>query len=858
VFTCQVAERRRISTRATLAEDFWDRSLRDLFQTLEATPAGLTSDEANRRLRLYGPNSFVQESRFAALFSFLRLFANPLVIILVLASTISIELGDPVGGLIIISIVLLSVLLNFSVEFQARHAVEKIRKQVATTAAVIRDGREQELLIAELVPGDIIRLSAGDLVPADARLLKLTDLHVRESALTGESLPVEKSADDLPLGKHGIADASNSVFLGTAVQTGIGTAVIVRTGRDTAFGRIAQRLAMRPPETEFARGIRHFGMMITWITMLLVLFVLLVNIILHRPLLESFLFSVALAVGMTPEMMPMIMTVTLARGARRMTKKKVLVKQLAAIEDFGSIDILCSDKTGTLTEGDIVLDRHVDVQGKENENVLRMIYLNSYFEAGIKSPLDAAILKHEHPSIVEYEKVDEIPFDFNRKRLSVVVRRGDEHLLITKGEAESIFAICQTVNIDGCPQPFDESQRARATEAFKKLSADGYRTLGVAVQKVEKQDAYTLAAEHHMTLIGFAAFLDPPKEGIHSVLEALKQNGISVVIMTGDNQYVTQKIAHDVGLGADHILTGNEVDTTDDAALAYQAENGAIFARMSPEQKNRVILALKARGHVVGYIGDGINDAPSLHTADVGISVMNGVEVAKDAAKIILLEKDLAVLNEGVNEGRRSFANIMKYIIMGTSSNFGNMFSMAGASLFLPFLPMLPTQILLNNFLYDISQISIPGDNVDPALLHRPKRWQIGFIRQFMIIIGPISSLYDFLTFGVLLWVFHASTNAPLFHTGWFVESLATQTLVILVIRTAANPLKSRPSRPLLISVLAVVTIAAVLPYTAVGTLLRFTPLPVSLLGAIAFLAVTYLLLVQAVKFWFYRRHALL
>ena len=720
-----------MSTRATLAKDFWDSPLRDLFQTLEATPAGLTSDEANRRLRLYGPNSFVKESRFAPLLSFLRLFANPLVIILILASTISIMLGDRIGGLIIISIVLLSVLLNFFMEFQARHAVEKIQKQVATTAAVIRDGQEQELLVAQLVPGDIIRLNAGDLVPADARLLKETDLQVREPALTGESLPVEKSADDLPSGKDGIADASNSVFLGTAVQTGIGTAVIVRTGRDTAFGKIAKRLATQPPETEFARGIRHFGIMLTWITMLLVLFVLLVNILLHRPLLESFLFSVALAVGMTPEMMPMIITVTLAQGARRMTKKKVLVKQLAAIEDFGSIDILCSDKTGTLTEGEIVLDRHVDVQGKDDDNVLRMIYLNSYFEAGIKSPLDAAILKHEHPSITEYEKVDEIPFDFNRKRLSVVVRHGDEHLLITKGEAESVFAICQTVNIDGIPQAFDESQRARATETFKKLSADGYRVLGVAVQKVEKQDAYTQATEHDMRLLGFAAFLDPPKEGIHSVLEALKQNGISVLVMTGDNQYVTQKIAHDVGLGADRILTGNEVDTTDDAALAYQAENGAIFARMSPEQKNRVILALKGRGHVVGYIGDGINDAPSLHTADVGISVMNGVEVAKDAAKVILLEKDLAVLNDGVNEGRRSFASIMKYIIMGTSSNFGNMFSMAGASLFLPFLPMLPTQILLNNFLYDVSQISIPGDNVDPALLHRPKRWQIGFIRQF-------------------------------------------------------------------------------------------------------------------------------
>ncbi len=841
-----------------IAEGFWDRPLEDLLHLLQTTPAGLSSAEASQRLRLYGPNSFVQESRFAALFSFLRILANPLVIILLIASTISLVLGDAIGGLIIISIVLLSVLLNFFMEFQARHAVEEIRKQVATKATVIRDGHEHELPIAELVPGDVIRLKAGDLVPADARLLELRDLHVRESALTGESLPVEKAADDLPTGKHALADAHNSIFLGTAVQTGLATAVVVSTGRETAFGGIAQRLAMRPPETEFGRGIRHFGLMITRVIMLLVLFVLLVNIVFHRPLLESFLFSVALAVGMTPELMPMIITVTLARGARRMTKKKVLVKQLAAIEDFGSLDILCSDKTGTLTEGEIVLDRHVNPQGDDDESVLRFIYLNSYFEAGIKSPLDDAILKHTHPSIAEYAKVDEIPFDFNRKRLSVVVRRGDEHLLVTKGEAESVFAACKTVIVGGSPQPFDEPRRAEAEATFKKFSADGYRTLGVAVCKVEKQDAYTPSAEHDMTLAGFAAFLDPPKADVLPVLEALKQNGISVVIMTGDNQYVTQKVAHDVGLGTDRILTGNQVDGLDDAALAYQAENGAIFARMSPEQKNRVILALKARGHVVGYIGDGINDAPSLHTADVGISVMNGVEVAKDAAKIILLEKDLAVLNDGVNEGRRSFANIMKYIIMGTSSNFGNMFSMAAASLFLPFLPMLPTQILLNNFLYDISQVSIPGDNVDSALLHRPKRWQIGFIRQFMMIIGPISSIYDFLTFAVLLWVFHASTNAALFRTGWFVESLATQALVVFVIRTAANPLKSHPSRPLVISVLAVVIIAAVLPYTVVGRLLRFTPLPVSLLGTIALLAVTYLLLVQAVKSWFYRRHALL
>jgi Mg2+-importing ATPase len=754
--------------------------------------------------------------------------------------------------------VLLSVLVNFYVEFQARHAVEDIRKQVATTAAVVRDGKEQELPVADLVRGDIIRLNAGDLAPADARLLSAKDLHVRESALTGESLPVDKAAADLPEGRHGIADANNCIFLGTAVQTGIGVAVIVRTGKDTAFGEIAQRLATRPPETEFGRGIRHFGLMITRVIMLLVLFVLLVNLVLHRPVLESFLFSIALAVGMTPEMMPMIITITLAQGARRMARKKVLVKQLTAIEDFGSVEILCSDKTGTLTEGEIVLDRHVNVQGKDDDSVLRLIYLNSYFQAGIKSPLDDAVLKHDHPAIAECEKVDEIPFDFSRKRLSVVVRSGSERLLITKGEAESVFGVCGAVIVDGAPQPFDESRRAQAAETFQKLSADGYRTLGVAVRKVEQQNAYALAAEQEMTLAGFAAFLDPPKAGIVAVLEALKKNGVSVVIMTGDNQYVTQKVAHDVGLATDRIVTGDQMDAMDDAALAYQAEHGAIFARVSPEQKNRVILGLKTRGHVVGYMGDGINDAPSLHTADVGISVMNGVDVAKDAAKIILLEKDLSVLNEGVIEGRRCFANVMKYIIMSTSSNFGNMFSMAAASLFLKFLPMLPTQILLNNFLYDTSQIAVPGDNVDPALLLHPKRWQIQFIRQFMTIIGPISSIYDFLTFGVLLWMFRASTNAPLFRTGWFVESLATQTLVVFVIRTAGNPLRSRPSGRLLIAVIAIAAAGALMPYTPLGALLGFIPLPVSLLGAIALLTLTYLFVVQVVKTWFYRRHALL
>src|ERR1022692_2092586 len=489
----------------TRQDRFWDTPLQDLLGQLQATPAGLTSDEAKQRLRQHGPNSLVGESRFAALTAFLSFFANPLVVILLAAAAISIVLGDPVGGSIIIAIVLLSVVVNFYVEFQARHAVEDIRKQVATTAAVLRDSKELELPVAELVPGDIIRLNAGDLVPADARLLDSKDLHVRESALTGESLAVDKAASDLPAGQHGIADAANSIFLGTAVQTGIGTAVIVRTGKDTAFGEIAQRLATRPPETEFGRGIRHFGLMITRVIMLLVLFVLLVNLVLHRPFLESFLFSVALAVGMTPEMMPMIITITLAQGARRMARKKVLVKQLSAIEDFGSVEILCSDKTGTLTEGEIVLDRHVDVHGQDNDDVLRFVFVNSNFQAGIRSPLDDAVLKHEHPAIAEYAKVDEIPFDFNRKRLSVVVSHGAELLLITKGEAESVFGICGSVMVDGAPQPFDDTRRAEAAETFKKLSADGFRTLGVAFRKVE-QGTCALADEKDMTLAGFAAF----------------------------------------------------------------------------------------------------------------------------------------------------------------------------------------------------------------------------------------------------------------------------------------------------------------------------------------------------------------
>jgi Mg2+-importing ATPase len=833
--------------------EFWDLPLAELLEQLKTSPQGLSSEEADRRLQEYGPNELIRESPFATFTGFLRFFANPLVLILFIAAIVSLLLGEHVSALIIITIVLVSVVLNFAQEYRATRAVRKLRQQVSISASVVRDGKERDLPIAYLVPGDIVKLNAGDLVPADCRLLEAKDLNVRESALTGESLPVEKVAVDLKDGPHSLPDAQNSVFFGTSVQTGIGTAVVVRTGSSTALGDIALRLAQRPPETEFDRGVRQFGLMVTRIVMLLVLFVFMVNVFLVRPMLDSFLFAVALAVGLTPELLPVIVSVTLAQGARRMAGKKVIVKQLAAIENFGSMDILCCDKSGTLTEGDIVLYKYVNVQGEDDEEVIRAAYLNSFFQSGITSPLDKAILSYREYDVRDYKKIDEIPFDFARKRLSVVVQRGEECLLVTKGDVESVVGVCTGVKTNNVLVPLGPDQRAAAENLYRRLSEEGYRVLAVAIRPVTLQQIYKPADEVDMTLLGFIAFSDPPKEGVAQTLKALQDDGISVLVMSGDNQFVTRKIAGEVGLPIDRLITGSQVDMMDDSALAYQAEQGAIFARVTPEQKNRIILALKSRGHVVGFLGDGINDAPSLHAADVGVSVVNGVDVAKEAASIILLEKDLGVLHEGVIEGRQSFANIMKYIMMGTSSNFGNMFSMAVASLFLPFLPMLPTQILLNNLLYDFSQMSIPTDNVDAFLLQKPRRWNIRMIWHFMVLMGPISSVYDFITFWVLLSIFKA--GEILFHTGWFVESLATQTLVIFVIRTAGSPLKSRPSIPLLVTVLTVVAVAVYIPNSSLGRLIGFAPVPTSLLLTIAVLTISYLLLVEIVKRWFYRHY---
>ena len=761
--------------------------------------SGLTSAEAARRLAQYGPNDPAPKKQRSHLVELLLQFANPLVAILLLASIASAFAGELVNAAIIIVIVSLSVAVNFIQTFRSQQAANRLRATVAPTATVLRDGAFSDVHRADVVPGDVVRLGAGDLVPADARLLAAKDLHVQESALTGESMPVEKEF------KTGDETEATMVLLGTSVVSGTATALVLLTGPKTAFGDIATRLRTPPPETEFDRGIKQFGSLIMKAVFGLVMFIVVVRIGTHRSPFESVLFAIALAVGLTPEFLPMITSVTLARGAVAMSKRKVIVKHLSAIQNLGSIDILCSDKTGTLTRGIMSFDSSQDALGQASDAPLFFARLNSKFETGIRSPLDTAILEQsETEPAAAYSKVDEIPFDFERRRLSIVVEKSGERHLIAKGAPEGILA-CATAYAAGIggEVPLTEDARAKCRATYEALSARGFRVLAIATRNVPTQPAYSKTDESELVLLGFLAFADPPLEGAKEALLALKRDGVRVVILTGDNELVTRHVCAEVGLDVEKMVLGSELETMNDWALAQVAERTTVFARMSPVQKNRVILALKHRSHVVGYLGDGINDAPSLHAADVGISVASAVDVARDAADIILLETSLQVLHDGILEGRRAFGNVTKYLLMGTSSNFGNMFSMAGASVFLPFLPMLPTQVLLNNLLYDLAQITIPTDNVDAEVLEKPQRWDIRTIRNFMLIVGPVSSLYDFLTFFVLLRFFHA--GEVLFHTGWFVESLATQTLVLFVIRTPRNPLTSRPSLPLALTTIAIV-----------------------------------------------------
>jgi Mg2+-importing ATPase len=809
---------------------------------------GLTSAQAAERLAEYGPNEPVPVRRLSAVVQLFHLFANPLVAILLVASAISAALGQRTDALIIITIVLLGIAINFWQTYRSQQAADRLRASVAPTATVERDGAWQEIPLRAVVPGDLVRLSAGDLVPADARLIETRDLSVQQSMLTGESLPADKHASP------GATDAvaadpgdSGFVFLGTSVVSGSATAVALATGPRTIFGDIAKRLGVRAPASEFEHGLHRFSLLILRTTIVLVLFILLVALAQRRDPIESLLFAVALGVGLTPEFLPMITSITLTAGALRMAKDGVIVKHLAAIQNFGSIDVLCSDKTGTLTRGDMQIERTLDPAGAASDRPLLLATINSRFESGIRSPLDAAILARAATDSSSYTKVDEMPFDFERRRVSVVVDGPDaERLLVTKGAPEQLLPLATMVERDGRVGSLSETERAACMSLYDRLGAEGLRALAVAYRRVERKSTYTREDERDLVFAGFVAFADPVLPDAAEAVADLRRDGVAVKILTGDNDRVAGHVCEQVGIEHDTLVTGDELARLDDAALGHVVEEVSLFTRVSPAQKNRIILALKRRGHVVGFMGDGINDAPSLHAADIGISVLTATDIARESADIILGQSGLRVLHRGILEGRRASGNMMKYLLMGTSSNFGNMFSMAAASVFLPFLPMLPTQILLNNLLYDIAQITIPTDHVDRAYVSRPQRWDMHLVRDFMLLVGPVSSIFDFLTFYVLLHVLHATE--PLFHTGWFVESLATQTLVLFVIRTMKSPFASRPSAALTASTLTVVLIGVALPATPLAPLLGFTIPPVSYFAFLIVAILTYLGLVELVK----------
>ena len=807
---------------------------------------GLTSDEAGERLKTYGPNQPAAEHRRHPIAELIALFTNPLAIVLLAAAAVSAWVGDPIGAGIIVAIVLAGAGINFFQTYRSSQAMVRLREGVAVTATVLRDGSWQEVARSEVVPGDVIRLSAGDLVPADCRLLTARDLHVQQAALTGESLPVEKEAAAGPSPGPLKTSDPGTVFFGTSVVSGMATALVAATGPATAFGEIAARLAARPPETEFDRGTRRFGLFITQTVFVLVLFVFLVNAALKRDALESILFAIALAVGLTPEFLPMITAVTLATGAVRMARQKVVVKHLAAMQNLGSMDVLCCDKTGTLTRGEMDLVRVTDPFGASADRPFLLAALNSFFETGIKSPLDVAILRYKPIDTAPYRKVDEVPFDFERRRVSVAVDGPNGRWFIAKGAPEGILKCCSRYESGETATSLDDTSRAQFLATGAELSGQGFRLLAVACKSVPNQDAFRVNDETDLTLVGLLAFLDPPRQDAADAIRSLRDDSVAIKVLTGDNELVARYVCEQVGLDGEHVVLGDDIDGMSDSALGRVAEEGTVFARLSPGQKNRLLMALKARGHVVGFLGDGINDAPSLRAADVGITVSTAVDVAKDAAEVVLLDPGLGVLHAGIREGRQAFGNVMKYLLMGTSSNFGNMLSMAAAMPFLPFLPMLPFQILLNSLMYDVAQLTIPTDNVDPSFIRKPRRWDIGLIRRFMIFLGPISSIFDILTFIVLLHVFRA--DAALFHTGWFVESLATQTLVLFVIRTGGNPFRSRPSRPLVVTVLAVVFTGVLLPYTALAETLGFVPMPVEYLAFVAVATAAYLVLVEIVK----------
>jgi P-type Mg2+ transporter len=846
------------STIGTSISAYWSREAADLLSELHSTSDGLSAAEAQGRLQQVGPNVLKPRRHDSALRLFLAQFTSPLVLILIFAAIISAIAGEWTDAIIVIIIVLASATLGFIQEYSASNAVEKLRAQVTIKANLLRDGKIHSIPAEKVVPGDIVQLSAGSLIPADGIVLEARDFFVNQAVLTGETFPVEKKPGPVEA-NAGMPERVNTVFMGTSVRSGSARALIIQTGSRTAFGQIADRLTLRPPETEFERGIRRFGYLLTQIMTVLVLLVFAINVILDKPPIDSFLFAIALAVGIAPELLPAIMSVTLSKGAQSMAKQGVIVRQLNAIENLGSMDTLCTDKTGTLTVGVVQLDGALDVNGQPADEVMRYAYLNAAFQTGLANPLDEAILAQPHPDTTGMDKLEEIPYDFVRKRLSVVVDSDPgtdiKPLLITKGALGNILDICTRVQIDGGVSPLDRERHQAIDARYAGWSAQGYRVLGVAVRDVPRQASYTVDSDEcDMVFAGFLLFFDPLKPDAKDTLNKLAQLGVQTKIITGDNRLVARHVAELIGISADSIMPASDMNDLDDEALWHVAERTSIFAEVDPNQKERIILALRKMGHVVGYMGDGINDAPALHAADIGISVDQAVDVAKDAADFILLQSDLGVLRAGIEEGRRTFANTLKYIFTTTSANFGNMLSMAGASLFLPFLPLLPKQILLNNFLSDLPAFGIASDNVDEDMVTRPHRWNIRFIREFMIIFGLVSSVFDYATFGLLLLVVHATEQQ--FQTGWFVESLLTELVIALVVRTRRLFFLSRPGKFLWISTLIVSVATIVLPYTRFGALFGLIPLPAWVTAALVGFTGLYVVAAEIAKKYFYRRIA--
>lgn len=834
-------------------------------QQLNTTLEGLPPAEVASRLAQYGPNVVAREHRVTFLARLWDNVKNPLVLLLVTLAVISYLTQDINGAIIIGLMVLLGIVLRFVQESRADNAAARLKAMVSTTATVVRGGQQVEIPLSQIVPGDIVSLSAGDMVPGDCRLVAGKDLFLNQSALTGESMPVEKFPAAVDTAKASPMEIANLCLLGSNVESGSGTALVVLTGGETYFGSLAASIVGDRQLTSFDKGINQFTWLMISFMAVMVPLVFLFNGLTKGNWLQAFLFALAVAVGLTPEMLPMIVTVNLSRGALAMSKEKVIVKRLNAIQNFGAMDTLCTDKTGTLTEGHIVLERYLDVRGNDNEKVLQYGYLNSHFQTGLKNLLDVAVLDHVHlkDQLIEgghFKKVDEIPFDFNRKRMSVIVEdeNSSQHILICKGAVEEVMALCDRVDYDGQVLDVLPEHDANRRKMVEDLNGQGFRVIAIAYKVVPTEahtPVYSVKDESDLVLLGFLAFLDPPKATAAEAIKQLEDLKVGIKILTGDNEIISRTVCGKVGLPVDNVLLGPAIEEMDETQLSEAAEKATVFAKLSPSHKERIIHALQKKGHVVGFMGDGINDAPALKAADVGVSVNSAVDIAKESSDIILLENSLLVLKQGVIEGRKVFGNITKYIKMAASSNFGNMFSMLGASLILPFIPMLPLQILTNNLLYDFSQTTIPTDSVDAEWLLKPRKWTISEIRRFILYIGPLSSIFDYLTYFIMLYVFNSWTNEALFHTGWFIESLFTQTLIIHVIRTNKIPfLQSRASLPLLLTSIAIVIVGALLPISPLAGVLGFVPLPPLYWLLLFGMLVAYVVLTQVVKTWFYKR----